>query len=299
MVNTLAEKSRLSWLGAFALLASGSLVGCISDDADPAEDETGGKGGSGASTTGGSGGSTGGTGGGGPPGTACAAVIAVPASNPGIADFDAYEGQMPLGKWSLPLGDDTATGVFTGPFGYGDDDVDEEGQGIPETFAMVPGNDSPYALGIADTLADEYGGGMGMWLSACLDASAFTGISFWARGIAPTGEAKLSLLMNETTSTMPSSGTKKGTCDGTDSEDAPTCIHPTHMFPVTDEWTEVRVPWSEVTAGRAVSVPVVPDGHNIWQVQFDIALMWADDGTGVYAPIPAEYELQIDDLAFY
>jgi hypothetical protein len=297
MKNILAENSRL-WLGAFALVAFGALAGCVSDDADPAEEETGGTGGSGASTTGGSGGSTGGSAGtssGGPPGTACAAFITLPASNPGIADFEAYEGQMPLGEWSLPLGDDTATGIFTGPFGYGDDEVNVEGDETAITFAMVPGHDSEYALGIADPLADEYGGGMGMWLSACLDVTAFTGISFWARGIAPTGEAKLSLMMNETTSTMPSSGTKKGTCDGTDTGDAPTCVHPTYMFPVTDEWTEVRVPWSEMTAGRAVSTPVVPDGHNVWQVQFDIALMWTDDGT----PIAAEYDLQIDDLAFY
>jgi hypothetical protein len=301
MVNTLARNSRL-WLGALALLAGGSLVGCVSDDADPAEEETGGTGGSGASTTGGSGGSTGGTGGtssGGPPGTACEAFIALPASTPGIADFETYGGQMPLGEWSAPLGGETASGVLTGPFGYGDDEPNDEGQTMPETFAMVPGNDSEYALSIADTEADEYGGGMGLWFSACLDVSGFTGISFWARGIAPKGVAKLSILMNETTSTMPSSGTKKGTCDGTDTGDAPTCVHPTNMFPVTDEWTEIRVPWENFTAGKALTAPIVPDGHNIWQIQFDVELVWVDDGTGVYVPTPAEYELVVDDIAFY
>src|SRR5262245_59688690 len=111
MKNTLTENSRI-WLGAFALLAFGSLVGCISDDSDPADDdETGGTGGSGASTTGGSGGSsTGGTGGGGPPGTACASVITIPTSSPGISDYEGYEGQMPLKDWSSPLGGDTAIG---------------------------------------------------------------------------------------------------------------------------------------------------------------------------------------------
>lgn len=306
MKNKLLEHSRL-WLGAFALLAFGSLAGCISDDSDPAEDdETGGTGGSGTggssgSATGGSSGSaTGGSGGGGPAGTACAAPIRIPSSSPGIADFEGYMGQMPLKDWSMALGGETASGVFTGPFGYGDDDVDAAGQPIPETFAMVTGNDSEYALGIADTLAEEYGGGMGMWLSACLDASAFTGISFWVRGTAPTGMAKLSLLMNETTSAEPASATaKKGTCPGIDSGDAPTCVHPSHMFAVTDDWTEVRVAWSAMTPGTAVSTPVRPDGHNIWQIQFDVGLVWVDDGTGVYVPTPAEYAFEIDDMAFY
>src|SRR5262245_30179124 len=141
MMDTLKGNSRV-WLGAFALLAFGSLVGCISDDSDPAEDdETGGTGGSTAGTggsTSGTGGSTSGTGGtggttSGPPGTACAAVITIPADKPAIADFDAYMGEMPLGMWSFAFGGDTSLGVFTGPFGYGDDSVDAAGQPIPET----------------------------------------------------------------------------------------------------------------------------------------------------------------------
>ena len=115
MKNKLLEHSRL-WLGAFALLAFGSLAGCISDDSDPAEDdETGGTGGSGtggssgSATGGSSGSSTGGSGGGGPAGTACEAPIKIATSSPGIADFEGYMGQMPLKDWSMALGGETAS----------------------------------------------------------------------------------------------------------------------------------------------------------------------------------------------
>lgn len=295
MEFTRTDTSRL-WVFGVALVGFGALAGCISDDGEP-EAETGGTGG----TTGGSGGTTGGSGGttggsspsGGssgtsPSGAVCAAPIAIPSDNPGFTDFESYDGT-DLADWSFPLGGDSAIGVFAGTFGYGD-----EPSGSPETFEMVAGNDSTYALGISDTLAEEYGGGMGLWISECLDLTAFSGISFWVRGNSPTGDAELSLLMEETTSTM-ASGTSKGTCTGNEE----TCVHPTFVFPVTDDWTEVEVAWSEVTAGDAAGTPVVPDGSNIWQIQFDVGLVWVDDGTGVYQPTPAEYELAVDDVAFY
>jgi hypothetical protein len=297
MITTLTGISKL-WFAGFALVAIGSVSGCISDDSDPAED-TGGGGTSGSGgTTGGSstgGSSTGGTSGTTATGTACEAPITIPTSTPGIANFDDYSGNADLAVWSFPLGSETATGVTSGTFGYGDDVG-----GFPENFEMVAGNDSTYALSISDVLAEEYGGGMGLWMSACLDARAFTGISFWVRGNSPTGDAKLTLLMEETTSAMPATPTgKKGTCPGIDSGDAPTCVHPSYVFAVTDTWTQIQVPWTSVTAGRAVSTPVVVDGHNIWQIQFDVGLVWADNGAGVYEPTPSEYEFVIDSMTFY
>ena len=310
MINTLTGNSRL-WLGAFALLGFGSLAGCISDDSDPAEEETGGTGGS-ASGSGGTGGSTsgsggttagttssGGSGGSQPGDTVCASPIALAASTPGIADFDGYNGSE-LAMWNFPIGGETSTGVIAGTFGYGDDDIDAMGQPIPEKFEMVDGNDSTYALSISDTEADDYGGGMGLWLSECLDATAFSGLSFWVRGNTPMGTAKLSIMMEETTSNMPATATSKlGTCPGTDTGDTPTCVHPSFNFPVTDTWSEVRVAWSAATPGDANGTRVVPDGRNIWQIQFAVELIWVDDGTGTYVPTPAPYEVAIDTVTFY
>ncbi len=312
-MNTMTRNSKF-WLLVSAVIGLGSLVGCISDDSDPAEDDDGGTGG----TTGGSGGSSSGTSGtggtsgtsstggsGGGSTTVCAAPITVPAASPGIADFE-YDGPAladdALGMWSFALGGDTSTGVFAGPFGYGDDGVNAmTGQPTPETFALVDGNDSVYGLSISDTMADEYGGGMGLWISECLDATGFSGISFWVRGNAPTGMAKLTLLMRETTAEVGSSSTDKiGTCPGTDDQaEMSTCTHPTFTFPVTDTWTEVRAAWSAFAPGSSVGTPVVPDGRNIWQIQYDIGLEWLPDDAGVYQPTPSAYELTVDDLTFY
>ncbi len=138
---------------------------------------------------------------------------------------------------------------------------------------------------------------MGLWLSGCVDASKFSGISFWARGVAPTGTAKLSVLMKATTSSTPATATAKtGPCAGITDK---TCIHPKYDFEVSSTWTQVKVPWTAFTAGDAAGTPVQPDGSTIWQIQFDIGLQWMPDATGAYAPVPAPYELVVDDMAFY
>src|SRR5690606_3221082 len=129
-------------------------------------------------------------------------------------------------------------------------------------------------------------------------ASTFDGVSLWVRGNAPTGFAKITLLMEETTP-IPEEGDAEapvGTCEGT----ADDCIHPFHEFEVSDEWAEVQVPWDKFTGGNANGPAVEADGSNIWQVQFDIGLEWLDeDGDGVYEATPGPYELVIDDLSFY
>jgi hypothetical protein len=229
-------------------------------------------------------------------GTACANPAVLDSAMPGIADFDAYDGASALNgdsAWSFALGGDSSVGVLAGTFVYGD-----EPSGLPETFEMVAGHDSTYALSISDTLADEYGGGMGLWITACLDATAFSGISFWVRGNAPTGNAKLTVLMEETTFDTPADPEGKvGTCSA-DTEEG--CIHPGAEFEVTDSWTEIQIPWSEFAGGSADNTPVTVDGHNIWQIQFDIGLVWeADTETNEYVPTPAPYELVVDDLTFY
>lgn len=296
--------SRL-WVLGFALLGAAAVAGCISDDSDPDEGDddatTGGSSGSGGGGTGGStGGSSGTTGGssgtgGGAVGTACEAPITLASSTPGIADFDDYSGNADLTMWSFPLGGETSTGVLAGTFVYGD-----ETDGYPETFEMVDGDDSTYALSISDTLAEEYGGGLGLWMSACLNATAFSGISFWVRGNAPEGKAKMSILMQETTPSVPAkTGDKIGTCAGIGTGDAPTCVHPNFSFPVTDTWTEIQVPWASFTGGMAAGTPVSANGRNIWQIQYDIGLVWVADEAGVYAPTAAPYELVVDGITFY
>lgn len=298
------KNMRKFWIFGFALVGFGPLSACVTDDSDPgAEGETS-TGGSGNATSSGTSGTTnsgspssqepdntGGETSSPATSTHCAASRTLDTSTPGIADFEGYDGGADLSSWSFALGGDSSTMIYAGPFGYGDDHVDAAtNQEAPEEFNMTDGNGSTYALRIYDSQAEDYGGGMGIWLSDCLDASGFTGISFSVRGIAPTGDAKLTVLMEETTSED-----SDGTCMGTDDD----CTSPTFTFPVTDGWTEIQAAFSGFEAGSAAGTAVKADGHNIWQLQFDIGLDWLPDASGEYQPTPAEYELVVDDLTFY
>jgi hypothetical protein len=288
--------------GTFRLVMAAGALGifgataCTSDANDPGATGSGGAhGGSGgaAGTGAGTGGTiaAGGSGGTGTTGTVCAVPYVIPASSPGVADFDAYDGVSDLGKWSAPLGGDTASGVYAGPFGYGD-----RSSGFPETFGVVDGQSSKYALRIADTLAANYGGGMGTWLSACLNATHFSGVTFWVKGATPKGTATLTLQMQDTLPATPAkAGDPIGTCAGTST----TCVHPTFIFPVTTTWTKIQAPWTGFTAGNAAGPAVAPDGRNISQLQVGVDLNWVTDATGAYVPVPAPYDVSIDTLAFY
>jgi hypothetical protein len=308
MAMALTRMTRLTLAG-FVLTGFGGLAACTTDDNDPGVDGDGatsssgsGSGGSttgsgtqsssssgsestngATSTTGGGGNSSAGTG-------VCASPIVLASSAPGIATFDDYDGGAILAEWSFPLGGDPALGVYAGPFGYGDDHIEGDTE-LPEVFDLVDGNDSSYALSVSDTDSQDYGGGMGLWISECLNASAFSGLSFWVRGNAPTGNSKLTLLMAE--STPISDG--DGTCDGTIDD----CVQPTYSFPVSDEWAEVQVAWRDFTPGQTPDAVVLADGTNIWQIQFDIGLVWEESDSGEYAPVAGEYELVVDDLTFY
>lgn len=283
---------KINWrfLGTVGVV-SALITACTTDNSSP----DAGAGGSGSTPDGGmatGGSSAGGSGAGGSSavsGPVCASPILI--TNPGIANFDNYDGVSNLATWSFPLGGDSSTGILAGPFAYGD-----RSNGQPETFDMVAGYNSTYALNIADTLAQQYGGGMGLWLSGCLNATKFTGISFWIRGNCPTGKATLTVSMQETTSSTPTkAGGTYGTCTGTST----TCVNPTFNFTVTDVWTQIQVPWTAFTAGSAAGTPVMPDGRNITQLQFGVGLNWVSADGGAYEPVPAPYQLTLDTLAFY
>ncbi len=282
---------------AAVLVGLSQMAACTTDEDDPgpeadADASTGGNGAAGGSGVGDAG-STSSAGNSAVGNTVCANPAVLGSDSPGIADFEAYDGT-DISTWFFSLGGESSGGLLAGPFVYGD-----EPDGNPETSGILDGSghDSTYALRIADTLAEEYGGGMGLWISACLDASAFSGISFWARGNAPTGNAVLTVMLEETTSSTPATADSQiGTCPGTDADE--NCIHPSFTFEVTDTWTEIRVAWNRLSGGLAAGVAVPVDGHNIWQIQFDIGVEWVE-GDPEYLPVPAPYELVIDDLTFY
>lgn len=260
---------------------------------------TPGSGGSAAGTVG-SGGASGGSAGTTGSTVACANPTVIPMAKPSIADFEKYDGATDFQKWSFSFGGDAANGVLAGTFSYGDRTT-----GFPETSELSAGHSSMYAMRIADTDAARaagasglYGGGVGLWLSTCVSATAFTGISFWVRGNSPSPTATFTMSMKETLSSTPAkAGDNVGTCTGTST----TCIHPTYAFAVTDAWTQIQAPWSGFKAGDAAGTPVMPDGRNIVQFQFGVGLNFVPtvDGGTTYIAVPAAYELAVDDMAFY
>ncbi len=268
---------------------AGGLIACTTDPNDPGA--MAGSGGT-AGTPMGTGGAGGAGGGGGmaPAGTACASAVSIAAATPTIADFDTYDGT-DLSSWSFPLGGDSASGVLAGTFRYGD-----RADGFPEAFEMTTGQNSKYALRVADTLAQNYGGGMGTWLSTCVNATKFTGISFWVKGNAPKVSLKVS--MQETLPSTPANnGDKIGTCPGTIADK--TCVHPIFTFPVTNTWTKIEAPWTGFTSGIAGTTAVRPDGRNITQFEFAIELIWVPGDGGAYVPTPAPYDVTVDSMTFY
>jgi hypothetical protein len=280
-------------VSAAALLGLGLLAGCTTDDASSsasggAQSATGGT----RNAAGSGGGSSAATGGGGSSSSGpsvCDSKAIVTA--PLIANFDSCTvgltgDAVASGCQLASIGGST---LFGGVFSY------DDGTGNP-TFSVVPGHASG-GLGLATTEpASKYGGGFGVWTTGCFNASAYKGISFWARGIVPKdGKATFSVMMAETAPSVPPAGTtNRGTCTGASEQ----CKSPKFSFPVTDTWTQVHAPWSGFMGGDANGTPVAANGDDIFQFQWEIGLAFAPDSTGSYVAQPAEYELEIDDVAF-
>ena len=192
-------------ISAAAFLAAGLLAGCTTDDASNSTSSGGSSGASGGTANGaGSGGKGGTSTGNGGSANTVASVCATKAlvAAPPIATFDSC---------TIGLSDEAATSgctvaaiggttIFGGVFSY------DDGTGNP-SFSVVSGHTSG-AIGLTSTeRATAYGGGFGIWTTGCFNASAYEGITFWARGIAPdSGKAAVTVVMAETIPAVPAAG---------------------------------------------------------------------------------------------
>jgi hypothetical protein len=277
-----------------ALLAGSLLVGCTTDDAS--SDGSGGAGPSssgataGQTATGGGSSATPGAGGESSSGTVCESKAAVAAAP--IATFD----NCTLGLTGTAATSGCTVSAIGGTTLFGGVFFYDDGTGNP-VFSVVSGH-AGSAIGLASTEpASNYGGGFGIWTTGCFNASAYKGITFWTRGIAPnSGKATMTVMLAETAPSVPPAGNdNRGTCTGTGDQ----CKPPKFSFPVTDSWTQVHAIWSGFTGGDANGTPVTVTGDNIFQFQWDIGLAFVPDASGTtYVAVPAAYELQIDDVAF-
>jgi hypothetical protein len=175
-----------------------------------------------------------------------------------------------------------------------------------QTGGLIDGGQD-WALELKVTQESSWGAGLGFWMSTCANASAFKGISFWARGQTPSSLISMTL---STLATTPVSSLPPGTCPGMASQQlcstpltAGACCSPVAVnIPLTMSWAQIKLPWAMFT-GNAGGTAYTPDGQNITGLSFALGLNFSQvdagpDGAAIYGPTPANLDLQIDDITF-
>jgi hypothetical protein len=202
-----------------------------------------------------------------PLGPACSAVFT--ASNPMI---DSMEGDGPHGDadngmpghwWAAGDGTGTSTGQWSQSGGM-------------KYFNVVldPARDeSLRAMAFNGQGFVDWGVAMGIGVASCVDASAFQGVKFWvkASGSDVTGTFNLGTFETE----PEPNGACTGGCGGTYAT----------AFEATTEWTEVSVPFCDLTpTGAAVGLPIA--------ISKIVQIRWLIPGE-------EDFDILIDDVAFY
>lgn len=252
---------------------------------------TGGNGGNSNGGTGnvvGGGSNTGGTAGIIQPPSDCVSVAAVPSDNPLIADFECMPGPDNQKFDWFPWPDYTAWAH--GAYWYYDSAAQwDPGYQTPDKWTCTPtarggltttaaevhsGTTAGYVEALVP--ASSWGAGFGIWMGgsattpdtdtgvSCIDASAYTGITFWVRGqntgSDPVGSYQMRFDTFDTknaypatprTCTIDSTGaTPTAVCTGDKAGGctAAACKPYTYAGTVTDTWTQVTVLWSDLTA---------------------------------------------------
>jgi hypothetical protein len=261
--------------------------------------------GTGGTTTGATGGTTGAGGmtGGGTGGAAGATVVQKDCAtktkimSPLFMDFENYNGTVTAANYATAFG---GTTVNTGTAYAGIYPYPESAGSTTPTLAILAGHPPSNWAGSETLQATQWGMGGGVWMG-CADATAYKGISFWVRGSSGTGMFSFTVSMESTQlpdATNPAGG---GTCPGT----TDTCKDPIKSnIPITSDWTQVQILWSDFTTGMSGTTSVVPNGDNIagmaWTVplQFHLDPSVSADAAGPYIPIPGAVSINIDDISF-
>jgi hypothetical protein len=267
---------------AAVLVSSGLFVGCVNDD--PEDKGTAGTSSGASSNTAGTssnaGTSSGGTGSGtaGTTGAAgsvakaptCAMVAKASGTSPVIADFEAMTA--PGSGFTFE-----SAGIMGGTYVYSDLLAPAED---PSTSKLVL--DAGYETASTKALVGQihnatWGGGMGLWFG-CMDASVYTGVTFWARGASPAGKVKLNLTVDKAVKVS-----EGGTCP-----EAGPCVRPVVELEVTEEWQQFTFAWADFTAGDSGGTALPAEVEAINGLDFGIP----NDN------MARELELAIDDVAF-
>jgi hypothetical protein len=236
-----------------------------------------GTGGTGVGTGGQSTGGFGATAAGGAIGSACQGVTALTAAQTLIADFECFGSANPDVSYFA------INGWPHGGYSYYND-VPEPGitWTSPPVFEGgygTPGHASSGAVYIRLTKpAENWGAGQGIWsgdlAGSCLDAAAFTGIRFWAKGVSVENSVGVSI------GTIATSPPPYGSC----ALGATLCVPHATQITLTRNWTQYTVPWADLIPQGADFGPFNPreisggiNFHvNTWYEEETLE-MWLDD----------------------
>jgi hypothetical protein len=165
--------------------------------------------------------------------------------------------------------------------------------------SSMPGNGGTgYAAHVMGSGFSIYGVGLGVGLNSSgttihtVDASAYSGFTFWAKGAASgalTGTNAVRVGVPIPASSDPSSG---GTCTAptTTTTPMPYCNgHWGKVINVTSTWTQYTVKWSDLTLDPGAI------GGTAFAPGAVIGFHWQVNGA---AATPASIDLWVDDLAF-
>jgi hypothetical protein len=259
-VLSMARAYSLKVMGfGLALASVGSVVACGGDDSSADRENQAGTGGSSAGTSG-SGGSAGSASG--SAGTAGTAACSLPeagqvcgmtaTTEATLLDFATYGA---TGSWGVSADGDVTGG--TSAYGHAD--------GTRLTREVVDG--SLHVSGNVITGGYE---GFVLWLTPCLDASAYQGISFSMGGTLGGTVAKFQVQTDETYPVDVANA--KGACLFTDCDlKWEQCMGPTLTLTVPETPDALMLPWADFPDGTTPqgAAPLTPDGIVGIQFQFD------------------------------
>jgi hypothetical protein len=218
-------------------------------------------------------------------------------ANPALINFETYDGMVTADKYGTAFGGAAVNmgSAYMGPYAFGDGSV-------TPTLSILAGHPpSNWAVAESAMQARTWGMGGGFWMSNCVNASAYKGISFFVRGSGPLNVFAFSVSMDSTTPPDPANAAGGGICTGTSS----TCTPATkENIPLTADWTQVQILWADFKPGTNGATAVIPNGDNIvglgWNVplMFQLAPSAGGDAAGPYVALVGDLLINIDDVAF-
>jgi hypothetical protein len=233
----------------------------------------------------------------------------VTANSPVLIDFNRYSPSGPAGATGFDTYFGTGASVgYIGPYAFSGGPGDG---GVNWTLTPVTGSSggttdgaTDWAINMAVTDETVFGAGLGFWMS-CVDATSYSGISFWARGQTPIGTCSadagggscFTMSIGTAATTLPGGDGGAGTCGGTST----TCVNPMISdLSLSLNWTQYKLRWSQFTGGMSGGGAYTPNGAGLIGISFGVSLVYSGVDAGeagtLYLPVPSNLDLQVDDI---